>query len=252
MRDLSVEGIDIMIALDLSTSMEAADFRPAEPPQRRQGGAHRLHLEPGERPHRPGGVLRRGLHAGAAHARLRRAQGGRQAAAHPRARGRHRHRRRARRRRSTACATRDAKSRVVVLITDGDNNAGQDLAARRGGAWPRRCTSPSTPSSSARAARCPSPIGTDIFGNTAWREVEIPINPELLQDIAARDRRRVTTAPPTARRSRTACRRCSTRSSASKLLEGGATADVPRGVPRLAARRRSCSPRSSCCCAPRF
>ena len=27
-RDLSVEGIDIMIALDLSTSMEAADFRP--------------------------------------------------------------------------------------------------------------------------------------------------------------------------------------------------------------------------------
>ena len=27
-RDLSVEGIDIMIALDLSQSMEAADFRP--------------------------------------------------------------------------------------------------------------------------------------------------------------------------------------------------------------------------------
>ena len=27
-RDLSVEGIDIMIALDLSTSMEAADFKP--------------------------------------------------------------------------------------------------------------------------------------------------------------------------------------------------------------------------------
>ena len=88
-KDLSVEGIDIMIALDLSTSMEAADFRPN----------NRLHVAKEvlteflagalERSHRPRGVLGRGLHAGAAHARLRRAQGSHQAAAHPGAGRRH-------------------------------------------------------------------------------------------------------------------------------------------------------------------
>ena len=83
---------------------------PAEPPPRGQGGAHRVHHQPRQRPHRPGGVRRRGLHAGAADAGLRRAQGGGEAAAHPRARGRHRHRRRAGHRRSTACATRTPRA----------------------------------------------------------------------------------------------------------------------------------------------
>ena len=30
----------------------------------------------------------------------------------------------------------------------------------------------------------PFPAGTDLFGNTAYRDVEIAVNPELLQDIA--------------------------------------------------------------------
>ena len=30
MRDTSVEGIDVVVCLDLSTSMEAADFRPKD------------------------------------------------------------------------------------------------------------------------------------------------------------------------------------------------------------------------------
>ena len=59
-----------------------------------QGGAHRVPHRPGQRPHRAGGVRRRRLHAGPADARLRRAQGGGQAAAHARARGRHGDRRR--------------------------------------------------------------------------------------------------------------------------------------------------------------
>ncbi len=44
-RDLSVEGIDIVIAFDISTSMEAGDFRRRQGPHHRgQGGADRLHL----------------------------------------------------------------------------------------------------------------------------------------------------------------------------------------------------------------
>ena len=32
--------------------------------------------------------------------------------------------------------------------------------------------------------KVPFPVGEDLFGNTAYRETEIPINPQLLQDIA--------------------------------------------------------------------
>jgi Ca-activated chloride channel family protein len=35
-----------------------------------------------------------------------------------------------------------------------------------------------------KGGRVPFPNGTDLFGKTLWRETEIPINPELLQDIA--------------------------------------------------------------------
>jgi len=35
-----------------------------------------------------------------------------------------------------------------------------------------------------KGGKVPFPSGTDLFGNTVWRDTEIPINPELLQDIA--------------------------------------------------------------------
>ena len=36
-----------------------------------------------------------------------------------------------------------------------------------------------------KGGKVPFPTGQDLFGNTAWRDVEIPINPELLQTMAA-------------------------------------------------------------------
>ena len=36
-----------------------------------------------------------------------------------------------------------------------------------------------------KGGKVPFPAGTDLFGQTAWREVEIPINPELLQKMSA-------------------------------------------------------------------
>jgi Ca-activated chloride channel family protein len=35
-----------------------------------------------------------------------------------------------------------------------------------------------------KGGKVPFPQGTDLFGNTAWRETEIPINPELLKSIS--------------------------------------------------------------------
>ena len=35
-----------------------------------------------------------------------------------------------------------------------------------------------------KGGKVPFPAGQDIFGQTAWRDVEIPINPELLENMA--------------------------------------------------------------------
>ncbi|MBK7858250.1 MAG: VWA domain-containing protein [Archangiaceae bacterium] len=77
----------------------------------------------------------------------------------------------------------DAKSRVVVLITDGDNNAGQVSpldAAKMGLAL----HIPVYTILVGKGGKVPFPVGVDLFGNTSYREVEIPTNPELLQDIS--------------------------------------------------------------------
>jgi Ca-activated chloride channel family protein len=76
----------------------------------------------------------------------------------------------------------DAKSRVVLLITDGDNNKGK--------------VSPIDAASAAQALKIPIysilvgkgglvpfPAGQDLFGNPVWREVDLPVNPELLKEI---------------------------------------------------------------------
>ena len=181
-RDLSVEGIDIMIALDLSTSMEAADFRP----QNRLNVAKEVLTEfiAGRANDRIGLVVFSGqaytqapltldygvLKEVVKQLRTRVLEDGTAIGD------------------ATATALNrlrdsDAKSRVVVLITDGDNNAGR--------------VSPLDASSMAQALRIPVytilvgkggkvpfPAGQDIFGNTSWHDVEIPINPELLQRMA--------------------------------------------------------------------
>jgi len=181
-RDLSVEGIDIVIALDLSTSMEAGDFRPNNrifvakqvltefldsrindriglvvfagqaytqaPLTLDYGVLKELVKQLRTR------VLEDGTAIGDALAvslnRLRES---------------------------------DAKSRVVVLITDGDNNAGR-ISPLDAAAMAKALRVPVFTILVGKGGRVPFPAGTDVFGNTAWREMEIPVNPALLKDIS--------------------------------------------------------------------
>jgi Ca-activated chloride channel family protein len=182
-RDQSVEGIDIMIALDLSNSMEAADFRP----QNRLKVAKDVLSDfiTSRVNDRIGLVVFSGaaytqapltldygvLKDVVAQLRTRVLEDGTAI--------------------GDALATSlnrlrdsDAKSRVVVLITDGDNNAGQISpldAAKMGAAL----HIPVYTILVGKGGKVPFPVGVDLFGNTSWREVEIPINPELLKEISA-------------------------------------------------------------------
>lgn len=181
-RDQSVEGIDIMIALDLSNSMEAADFRP----QNRLKVAKEVLTDfIANRVNDRIGLV---VFSGAAYTqapltldygvlkdvvsqlRTRVLEDGTAI--------------------GDALATSlnrlrdsDAKSRVVVLITDGDNNAGQisPIDAAQMGAALRI---PVYTILVGKGGKVPFPVGVDLFGNTSWREVEIPINPDLLKEIS--------------------------------------------------------------------
>jgi Ca-activated chloride channel family protein len=183
-RDLSVEGIDIVVALDLSTSMEAGDFRPQ----------NRLHVAKevlteflANRVNDRIGLV---VFAGAAYTqapltldygvlkevikqlRTRVLEDGTAI--------------------GDALATSlnrlrdsEAKSRVVVLITDGDNNAGK-ISPMDSANMAQALKVPIYTILVGKGGKVPFPQGTDLFGNTVWRETEIPINPELMQDIADR------------------------------------------------------------------
>jgi Ca-activated chloride channel family protein len=183
-RDLSVEGIDIVVALDLSTSMEAGDFRP----QNRMHVAKEVLSEfIANRVNDRIGLV---VFAGAAYTqapltldygvlkevikqlRTRVLEDGTAI--------------------GDALATSlnrlrdsDAKSRVVVLITDGDNNAGK-LSPMDAANMAASLKVPIYTILVGKGGKVPFPQGTDLFGNTVWRETEIPINPELMQDIADR------------------------------------------------------------------
>ena len=181
-RDLSVEGIDIMIALDVSTSMEAADFRP----QNRLNVAKEGLTEfiAGRANDRIGLVVFSGqaytqapltldygvLKEVVKQLRTRVLEDGTAIGD------------------ATATALNrlrdsDAKSRVVVLITDGDNNAGR-VSPLDAASMAQAFRIPVYTILVGKGGKVPFPAGQDIFGNTAWHDVEIPINPELLQQMA--------------------------------------------------------------------
>ena len=187
-RDLSVEGIDIVIALDLSTSMNAVDFRPQDRlAVAREVLAGFIDRRPNDRlglvvfageaytqcpltlDHRALKDILRALRTGAIE----------DGTAIGNALGTSLNRLR----------DSDAKSRVVILITDGDNNAGNispreaaKIAAELGikvftimvG---KICDKPD-------GCPVPFPAGTDMFGRPAFKNVVIPTNPELLKDMA--------------------------------------------------------------------
>src|SRR5215469_2129632 len=181
-RDLSVEGIDIVIALDLSTSMEAGDFRP----HNRVYVAKEVLTEfLDSRTNARIGLV---VFAGAAYPqspltldyavlkelvkqlRTRVLEDG-TAIGDALAISLNRLR------------DSDAKSRVVVLITDGDNNAGR-VSPLDAAAMAKALKVPVFTILVGKGGKVPFPDGTDLFGNTAWREMEIPVNPALLKDIS--------------------------------------------------------------------
>jgi Ca-activated chloride channel family protein len=179
----SVEGIDIVIALDLSTSMLAADFKPES----------RIHVARevlkdfiGRRKTDRIGLV---VFAGDAYTQapltldyglLRTlvdqikigviedgtAIGNALATAVNRLR------------------ESDARSKVVILITDGDNNRGQVApieAARLARAMGVRVF----PILVGTGGVVPYPDGVDLLGRPSYRPVRLDVNPELLRDIAA-------------------------------------------------------------------
>jgi Ca-activated chloride channel homolog len=182
-RDLSVEGIDIVIALDLSTSMEAGDFQPRN---RLVVAQDVLSEFIASRTNDRIGLV---VFAGAAYTQapltldygvLREvvkqlrtrvledgtAIGDAIAVALNRLRD------------------SDAKSKVVVLITDGDNNAGK-ISPLDAAQMAKKLKIPVFTILVGKGGKVPFPVGTDLFGHTAYRDTEIPINPELLKVIAS-------------------------------------------------------------------
>jgi Ca-activated chloride channel homolog len=180
--DLGVEGIDIVVAFDLSTSMLAADFRPkdrinvakevlknfiASRHNDRIGlvvFAAEAYTEcPLTLDYRvlqelldqvKTGVITDGTAIGNALAtavnRLRES---------------------------------DAKSRVVILITDGDNNSGNISPLQAAQIAHDEGIKVYT-ILIGKGGRVPYPTGTDLFGRTIYEQVEIDVNPQLLQEIA--------------------------------------------------------------------
>ncbi|HEY2748778.1 MAG TPA: VWA domain-containing protein [Polyangia bacterium] len=76
-----------------------------------------------------------------------------------------------------------AKSRAVVLITDGENNAGR-LSPLDAAKLARELHVPVFTILIGKGGAAPMPVGRDAFGETVYQNVEMPVNPALLQSIA--------------------------------------------------------------------
>jgi Ca-activated chloride channel family protein len=178
----AVEGIDIVIALDLSTSMRAADFEPQ----------NRLHVAKevlkgfiGRRPNDRIGLV---VFAGDAwtqapltldHGILRAlvdqlrfgviedgtAIGNAVATAVNRLR------------------ESEARSKVVILITDGESNAGQ-VSPQEAAGMAKALGIRLFPILVGKGGFVPYPVGVDFFGEPIYERREFPVNPALLRQLA--------------------------------------------------------------------
>jgi Ca-activated chloride channel family protein len=181
-RDVSVEGIDIVIALDVSTSMLAADFKPRDRlfvakevfkqfvqsrtndrmglvvfaadaytqcPLTLDYGVLLDVLEAVQT-----GVIEDGTAIGNA-----------VATATNRLRG------------------SEAKSKVIILLTDGDNNSGQ-ISPVQAAEMAHEMGVKLFPIMVGKGGEVPYPAGVNMFGQQTYRNVEIAVNPELLKQMA--------------------------------------------------------------------
>lgn len=181
-RDVTVEGIDIVVALDISTSMLAADFKPRDRitvakqvlqkfiegrPNDRIGlvvfAGESYTQAPLTFDHRvlsdilgniKTGLIEDGTAIGNALAtalnRLR---------------------------------DSEAKSRVVILITDGDNNAG-NISPMEAAAIAKELGIRVFTIVVGKGGKVPYPTGPDFFGKMVYQDVDLPVNIDLLKAIA--------------------------------------------------------------------
>jgi Ca-activated chloride channel family protein len=179
----AVEGIDIVIALDLSTSMRAADFKPQDRITvakqvlkdfigRRRTDRIGLVVFAGDAYTQAPLTLDYGiLRALVDKIRIGVIEDGTAI--------------------GNAIATAvnrlresDAKSKVVILITDGDNNAGQ-ISPREAAGMAKALGIRVFPILVGKGGVVPYPVGVDLFGQPVYQPMPFAVNPELLQEIAA-------------------------------------------------------------------
>ncbi|MDP2344873.1 MAG: VWA domain-containing protein [Deltaproteobacteria bacterium] len=79
--------------------------------------------------------------------------------------------------------TSKAKTRTVILLSDGDNNAGQ-LAPETSLAMAKELSIKVFTILVGKGGRVPFPDGVDIFGAPRYVTVDMPVNPALLKQIA--------------------------------------------------------------------
>lgn len=79
----------------------------------------------------------------------------------------------------------DAKSRVVVLLTDGDNNAG-NISPMKAADFAAELDVKVYTILIGKQGPVPFPAGKDIFGRDIFQEVTVPTDPALLKAIAAK------------------------------------------------------------------
>ncbi|MBI4814698.1 MAG: VWA domain-containing protein [Deltaproteobacteria bacterium] len=77
----------------------------------------------------------------------------------------------------------DAQSKVIVLLTDGDNNAGE-ISPTKAAEFAKELGVKVYTVLIGRGGPVPFPAGKDLFGRVVMRNQVIPINPELLEKIA--------------------------------------------------------------------
>jgi Ca-activated chloride channel homolog len=77
----------------------------------------------------------------------------------------------------------DAKSRVIVLLTDGDNNAGE-ISPKKAAEFAKELAVRVYTIMIGRGGPVPFPAGKDLFGRVVYRERVVPVNPALLEEIA--------------------------------------------------------------------
>ena len=77
----------------------------------------------------------------------------------------------------------DAKSKVIILITDGDSNAGQ-ISPREAAGLAKAMGVRVFPILVGKGGVVPYPVGVDLLGQTVYQPMPFAVNPELLREIA--------------------------------------------------------------------